>query len=341
MSVRLTRVRTVIIAAFAAVFALLGLAVGQVIADGSDSAASAATVPVAHNVSSVPVIVWHEMNNGCKPSDATCVASDPETVSSQQFGAELGWLHQQGYHTVTMSQYVAWTQDEQAPMPSKPVLLIADNGIGNFLLGAQPYLARYHDQMTAAIVTGFADGAAGRCPDPEFQPGCPVDNRGWDLTWPQLKQLGPEYNFILEAGASGHFVQAHGTYFYPTKLAGESDRSYEQRVISEQSQGWQELVSELGGRVDTSAWVVPYSDLGYPRGDLPSSTPQPYNGPAGWLVSYAGAKYKAVFVEDAERNAVQHERFRLDVNGQDTLSYFATTLQSELRAGDFGWGPAA
>jgi len=349
MSVRLTRVRSGIIVAFAAVFALLGLAVDQAFASGTapsstggtasaaDSAWTAAAAPVVRNVTSVPVIVWHEMNNGCQPQDATCVAHDPETVSSRQFGDELGWLYQHGYHTVTMSQYVAWTEDEHAPMPSKPVLLIADNGIGNFLLGAQPYLVRYHYQVTAAVVTGFADGAAGKCTDPEFQPGCPADNVGWDLTWPQLKQLGPEYNFILEAGASGHFVQAHDTYFYTTKLAGESDSSYEHRVISEQSKGWQELISELGSRVDTSAWVVPYSDLGYPRGDLSSSTPQPYNGPAGWLISYAAAKYKAVFVEDAERNGIQHERFRLDVNGQDTLSYFTTTLQSEIQAGDFGW----
>jgi hypothetical protein len=351
MSVRLTRVRSGILLAFAAVFALLGLAVDQAFASGrapssasgaasssaEDSAWTPAAAPVVRNVTSVPVIVWHEMNNGCQPQDPTCIAHDPETVSSRQFGAELGWLHQQGYHTVTMSQYVGWTEDEHAPMPGKPVLLVADNGIGNFLLGAQPYLLRYHYQVTAAIVTGFADGASGKCTDPEFQPGCPADNVGWDLTWPQLKQLGPEYNFILEAGASGHFVQAHDTYFYTAKLPGESDSSYEHRVISEQSKGWQELVSELGSRVDTSAWVVPYSDLGYSRGDLSSSTPQPYNGPAGWLISYAAAKYKVVFVQDAERNGVRHERFRLDVNGQDTLGYFTTTLQSEIAAGDYGW----
>jgi hypothetical protein len=354
MSVRLPWVRSGIIVAFAAVFALLGIAVDQAFASGSASSSASvaasssaggsawtpATAPVAHNVTSVPVIVWHEMNNGCQSQDATCISHDPETVSSRQFGDELGWLYQQGYHTVTMSQYVAWTQDEHAPMPSKPVLLIADNGIGNFLLGAQPYLVRYHYQVTAAVVTGFADGAAGKCTDPEFQPGCPADDEGWDLTWPQLRLLGPEYNFILEAGASGHFVQARDTYFYTTKLPGESDSAYEHRVISEQSQGWQELISELGSRVDTSAWVVPYSDLGYPRGDLASSTPQPYNGPAGWLISYAAAKYKAVFVEDAERNGVQHERFRLDVNGQDTLGYFTTTLKSEIQAGDFRWASA-
>jgi hypothetical protein len=336
---RLARVRATVFVAFAVVFALLGIAVDQVFAGGP--AWSAADAPTVRNVTDVPVIVWHEMNNGCKPQDATCVARDSETVSSRQFGDELGWLHQQGYHTVTMSQYVAWIRDKQAPMPSKPVLLIADNGIGNFLLGAESYLARFHFHMTAAIVTGFADGAAGKCPDPKFQRGCGTDNENWDLDWAQLKNLGPEYDFILEAGASGHFVQAHGNYFYTTKLPGESDSSYEHRVITEQSNGWQELSSELGSRVTTGTWVVPFSDLGYPRGDLVSSTPQPYNGPAGWLTSYAAAKYAAVFVEDAERNGIKNERFRLDVNGQDTLSYFTTTLQSEIRAGDFAWAPAA
>ena len=58
------------------------------------------------------------------------------------------------------------------------------------------------------------------------------------------------------------------------------------------------------------------------------------------MVSYAAARYKVAFVEDAERNGISHERFRLDVNGKDTLSYFGGTLQSEIRAGDFGWAAA-
>jgi hypothetical protein len=52
-------------------------------------------------------------------------------------------------------------------------------------------------------------------------------------------------------------------------------------------------------------------------------------------VSYAASRFSAVFVEDAGRNGVRHERFRFDVNGRDTLAYFRTALTGFTRAGDF------
>lgn len=305
------------------------------------------TVPTQAGAAGIPVLVYHEMNNGCAASAPVCHAHDPESVSTAQFSGQMAYLHAQGYHTVTLNQYLSWLADPHTVLPRKPILLTDDNGIGNFLRGAQPILARNGFTMTAFIVTGFADGASGHCQAPrrvagrtvDFQPGCGTDNRGWDLTWAQLRALSPQvYSFALEAGASGHFPQRYsGTcfQFYACRVPGETTRSYETRVVSEIDAGRAELSARLPGRVDTRAWVVPFSDLGYHRCGQPDCTPQNSTGPRGWLSSYAASRFSAVFVEDAFRNRVQNERFRFDITGGLTQQEFQAQLRSFVASASF------
>jgi hypothetical protein len=297
----------------------------------------------------VPVLVYHEMDNGCKSSAATCKEPDPETVSTAQFTAEMAWLVHAGYHSVTLTQYLQWLGNPDTKLPAKPVLITGDNGIGNFLQRAQPILERDHFTATAFLVTGFADGAAGACAPKytvaghsyDVQPGCDKDNLGWDLTWAQLKALSPQvWEFSEEAGLAGHYVQTYdGTkcqMYDACVMPGETTAEYETRVADELALGITTLNRELPGRVVDGGWVVPYSDLGYKRCAQSECTPQPYTGPKNWLAEYAESHFRAVFVEDAYRNGTGHERFRFDIHGQDTLTYFTETLAAFTAAGDFG-----
>lgn len=246
-----------------------------------------------------------------------------------------------------MAQYIAWLGNGKTKLPVKPVLITADNGIGNFLQGAQPVLAEYGYTATAFLVTGFADGAEGACAPGyevagavyDVQPGCGKDNAGWDLAWPKLRALSAQvWEFALEAGLSGHYVQDYDsrcTVFDACMMPGETAAQYEARVAGELTSGMSALNRELPGRVTSGAWVVPYSDLGYKRCAQPDCTPQPSTGPVNWLAEYAAAHFRAVFVEDAYRNGTGHERFRFDVNGQDTEAYFQKALAGFTRDGDF------
>jgi len=326
-------------------------ALGQYRAGTASHAGSATVVvervPLGHEpyrrARQVPVLVYHEMGNGCAPDAPTCKGPDPETVSRRQFTTEMNWMFTHGYHTVTMAQYVAWVRNRRTLLPARPFLIVADNGIGSFLLGAQPVLEHYRYTAVAAIVTGFADGAQGHCAPHyrgyDVQPGCGRDNRGWDLTWGQITHLSPAvYSFILEAGASGHFIQVydrHCRQFDACKVPGESGQAYQRRVRAENSAAVRALRAHLGARFSAAAWVVPYSDLGYPRCAQAACTPQQHTGPARWLVRYAASHFRVVFVEDASRNGVAHERFRDDINGWMTLPDFVSLLRSFLHHHDF------
>jgi hypothetical protein len=290
---------------------------------------------------SIPVLDWHELNNGCQPTVAVCNSSDPESVSTTQLTSELGYLKAQGFQTISPSQYLNWTQGSQAILPAKPILLIADNGIENFLAGAQPILKADGFTMAVAVISGFADGASGICSAPNYQPSCPSANEnGWDATWTQLRALSPSvYSFILEAGAAGHFVQNYDpncTAFYACKMPGETVAAYEQRVTFDLGAGQAEITARLGfSRFSAGLWVVPYSDDGYGACGLLGCTPQPYDGPSGWLPAATASSFPVAFVEDAFRNGLQHERFRIDVQSWMSESEFESTLTQDLGAGNF------
>ncbi len=275
----------------------------------------------------IPVLVYHQLDNGCAPTAAICNVKEPETSSERQFAGQMQWLYDNGYRTVTPQQYTAWLQDKKVALPAKPVLITVDNGISNFYDAGTAVLQRYGFSATAMVVTGFADGASGQCTNPADQPGCPTANQNWDATWAQLEGLpSPTWNFALEAGPSGHYVQDYSTTcpaFLACMKPGETVAAYEQRVKAELNTGEAELRQHLGSRFDPSVWTVPYSDLGYPQCPQSSCTPQQSTGPPGWLSAYAESRFSAVFVEDADRNGVQNERFRLDVQGWMTLGEFA------------------
>jgi hypothetical protein len=325
---------TIILSAFSAVVAG---ASGPDTMSGFHPAAPAAGAPPK----SIPVLDWHELNNGCASTVAVCNASDPESVSTAQLTAELAYLKMQSFHTITPAEYMAWTKGDRSNLPTNPILLVADNGIENFLAGAQPILKSDGFTMAVAVVSGFADGASGSCPEPTYEPGCPTANdNGWDATWTQLRALSPSvYDFILEAGPAGHFVQTYDpncTAFYACMVPGETSTAYEVRVSADLTTGESEIVKNLGpSRFTAGVWVVPYSDDGYTACTQTNCTPQPYDGSAGWLTAATASAFPVAFVEDAFRNGLQNERFRIDVQGWMSESEFESALTQDVDAGDF------
>lgn len=296
----------------------------------------------------VPVLAYHALNDRCAPSGPVCKSTDYESVSTDQFKAEMGWLYAHGYHTVTMNQYLEWLGNRKTLLPSHPVLLTDDNGDSDFLLGAEAILYHYRYTVAADLDTGFNVAATtGYCLPRRavaghawnVQPNCGGPNT-WNATWRQLEALSPQvYSYILEAGPSGHYQQAYDKNcwaYYACKMPGETTAAYKARVLADLHAGFTALAKYLPGRVTTQAWVVPYSDLGY-RCRGTSCAYESYTGPRKWLIGYAQAHFEAVFVQDAVRAGVHHERFRYEIHNTTTLAQFGSLISKYLAAGDFRW----
>jgi hypothetical protein len=299
----------------------------------------------------VPVLVYHEMDNGCVATAVLCTANDIESVSRTQFATEMAWMYAHGYHTVTLGQYLDWLHSGSTRLPHKPFLITVDNGIGNFLTGAQSILYHYRYTAVADLITGFANGAAGHCAQLypatgelthgiNIQPGCPRLNYNWDLSWAQIKALSPQvYSFQMEAGTAGHYVQDYSktcTAYDVCMMPRESAAHYEARVRTEISNGIRTLKAELGKRYSPRAWVVPYSDLGYPCHPNPGcaeGSSHNFDAPRDWLVNYAQSQFQAVFVQDYYRNNIKHERFRYEIHATYTLHQFVKSVRHYLHTG--------
>jgi hypothetical protein len=276
-------------------------------------AAGPADTPGSRIVS-VPVMSWHQMDNHCAATAAQCSSPNYSgtNVTQRQFYDELSWLHARGYQTISAQQYTKWATGKSVMLPAKPVLLTVDDGIANFYTGATPVLEHFGYSMVSMVVSGFAQGA---------QDGV-KQYKGWDATWTQLANLpSGTWSFAFHAGPLGH-VSASGAdcpYFYTCQRPGESASSYKTRVAEDIDAGTSAEQSYLGSRVDTSMWAVPFNDLAQAPDE-----PQSGQFPQRWLEDYAASRFAVVFVDGYTSRSNQH--YRYEVNGTDSLAYFASQV---------------
>jgi hypothetical protein len=280
---------------------------------------AASTIPAAgtpaSTIDSIPVLTWHQMDNGCAATAATCASPEYgfSNVTQRQFYDQMSWLHSHGYQTVTARQYVTWATGGQAMLPAKPVLLTVDDGIANFYAGATPVLQHFGYTMVSMVASGFAQGA---------QDGI-RQYKGWDATWTQLSTLpAGTWEFGFHAGPAGHVV-ASGTacpYFYPCQRPGETAAAYQARVARDVDAGLAAEQAHLGSRISPQIWAVPFNDLAQA-----ADQPQSGKSPAAWLNDYASRRFAVVFVDGYTSRANQH--YRYEVHGTDTLAYFARQVE--------------
>ena len=178
------------------------------------SYAPGADTKPARKIGSIPVISWHQMDNGCVPTAALCASPEyaGTNVTQRQFYDEISWLYTHGYRTITAGQYVAWATGQDLLLPAKPVLLTVDDGIANFYAGATPVLRHFGYTMVSMVVSGFAQGAQDKV----------RQYVGWDASWTQLRNLPSDvWEFAFHAGPEGHSTDdATCAYFYPCQRPG-------------------------------------------------------------------------------------------------------------------------
>ncbi|MGP7999322.1 MAG: polysaccharide deacetylase family protein [Streptosporangiaceae bacterium] len=131
----------------------------------------------------VPILMYHE------------IAQPPETgsqlaVPPGAFAAQLGYLHDAGFQTVTAGTLAEIMNGGPGRLPDRAVVLTFDDGFEDFHRWALPLLARYGFTASLYVTTGWVQDAgpqsAGRRP-------------ARMLTWSQ----------ITEAAGAGIEIGAH------------------------------------------------------------------------------------------------------------------------------------
>jgi hypothetical protein len=260
----------------------------------------------------IPVIAYHGVTR-----DPAVVQGAADIhffdVRLPAFEAQMAYLHDAGFDTITPSQYKKWTHGEEVSLPAKPILITFDDGQTSAQV-ATPVLDRHGFVAVMYVASGFADGTFG---GPNGEPG-------WYLTWDQLKEMRASGRWIVQfhAGPMGHaYVDdpADPTchHFYPCRL-GEDDATYEERVKSDVAQGLGAMRSafDLPDDWRGSTFAVPWDDA------ASTETTEP------WLGAYFADQFPVVFVQDNYTGDVNNQRYRFEVHNPFDLDRFKSGLDS-------------
>jgi len=105
---------------------------------------SAAVKPAAARpAAGVPILVYHHVDT----------KHGYWYVPTQNFAAQVAYLHDNGYHTITMAQYLDIVQSGATP-PDKQVVITFDDGYSDSFAVVFPLLKQYGMIGTFFIITG-------------------------------------------------------------------------------------------------------------------------------------------------------------------------------------------
>jgi len=178
----------------------------------------------------IPILMYHSVSNKVAPRFSKFA------VTPQSFEAQLAYLQQSGYHSLTVSQMLQQVDTSATPEP-KPVLLTFDDGFADFYEAAFPLLKKYNMVATLYIVTGAVGGTSHWLAS-EGEGQRPI------VTWKQVRDLA----------ANGVECGAH-THTHPPL-----DRLPRASARDEISRSKQALEDHLGQGVNSFAYPFGYFD---------------------------------------------------------------------------------
>jgi len=134
--------------------------------------------PIPDLALTVPILMYHYVSP--LPADADTIRQDL-TVTPEAFAAQLAYLREQGYTSITLFDLAAALRGE-ASLPEKPIVLTFDDGYADTYTVVFPLLQQYGFKGTFFVIAYVVEGGV---------PGY--------LTWEQAREMA-------EAGMS---IQSH------------------------------------------------------------------------------------------------------------------------------------
>lgn len=104
-------------------------------------------------------------------------------VPPQQFAAQMQYLHDAGYTTISMQQ-LSDAMQKKTKLPPKPVLITFDDGYDNNYSVAFPILKKYNFTATFFVITSYMNG------------------KGM-MSWPELKEM-QDYGMTIAPHTVNH-----------------------------------------------------------------------------------------------------------------------------------------
>jgi peptidoglycan/xylan/chitin deacetylase (PgdA/CDA1 family) len=208
----------------------------------------------------IPILMYHRVPHA---DDCTTHPYYCTNTTTQAFSAQMRFLHERGYRTVSVTE--AYRQ-AQTGLPARKLMAITfDDGYQDFYTNAFPILNRYGYSATMFLPTAYIGDAPRRFKDVECLTWSQVrelrragvEFGSHTVTHPQLRDVSEERLRAEVAGSrqdiEQHLGEAVKTFCYPYAFP-EADRGFVatlQHILRES--GYDVGVSTIVGRVKPSA----------------------------------------------------------------------------------------
>ena len=188
----------------------------------------------------VPILMYH----GVAEEFASSVP-EPEGInmSIDKFVDQMETLKRNGYETISLYDYLDFRADT-FQLPAKPVIITFDDGRKDSYYNTDDVLKDLGFKATMFVLTGAA----------------PEKDGDFFLSWQELARMRDSGRWDIEA--HGHLSQdpVGEGYFLVTKMDGESDEEYAQRVEEDYRSCVNSLRERLG--IDPAFYAIPFCDYG-------------------------------------------------------------------------------
>ena len=156
--------------------------------------------------------------------------ADSMTVTTAVFESHLRYLKDNGYTVIPLSRLVDYCRGNRAtPLPSKAVVIVADDGHKSVYTFMFPLIKKYHVPVTLFLYPSA------------------ISNASYAMTWDQIRALKKTGLFDLQ----GH------TYWHPNfKIEKKrlSPAEYDKFVDMQLKKSKEKLEKELGVTINMLAW---------------------------------------------------------------------------------------
>ena len=169
----------------------------------------------------VPVLVYHNIS---------ATEKGRLSIAVRNFEAQMRQLHDEGFQTVSLADFLAFTAGRRQ-LPRKSVLLTFDDGYKSFVQYARPTLKDYGFGATLFVYSDFIGAGSG-------------------LSWQDLRALSEQ----------GYDVQAHSkSHANLRRKEGESEAAYGKRIEAELGYPLTLFKKHLGRSSESLAY--PYGEV--------------------------------------------------------------------------------
>lgn len=139
----------------------------------------------------IPILAYHKIDQ---------TAPSEWYVTADQFARQMDVLQAYGYQTISLDDYMDYTQGIGQP-PEKPLILTFDDGFQGLFDYAAPILKERNMSATFFIITGkVAETAVQRQDNQDWQPNEPL---AYHLIWPEVVSLYQD-GFSIESHTVSH-----------------------------------------------------------------------------------------------------------------------------------------